>query len=279
MNVDRIGAAAAWIWLQAAAQQSPGETPRERAPGDPAGPTRAEVAEAVQVPATLSSLHCLATTWLPPRVMPLPQDQEGGDRDAARSNDEAPFDEGHETPAFEPAPQGVTHPSTGPGYRELTHLLHLGGRFAALRDLATQRRVLVLCAAPVNGAPMRALSGREKPWGRALRAHLLWTDVRGVGQVRSFSARWSGRTAPVPPQGGWWEWRCHREQTERGISMRPQRDRAHQLPVIRLTGAADADSAAQTAAGSLDLIDARWLLHLMGTQWSLRVVVAPEQGS
>lgn len=286
MNVDKVGAATAWVWLQAAGQHNPGnglngpgETSPHREPADPAGPTRAEVAETGQVPATLSSLHSLATTWLPPRAMQLQQDEESADRDTSRSNDEAPFMEGEEAQAFEPIQEGMPASSANPGYREIAHLLHAGKQFAALRDLATQRRVLVLCAVPTKGVSMTTAVGREKPLDQALRAHLLWTDAQGVGQIRSFSARWSGRCTPMADPGVWWGWRCHREQTEKGIYMRPRRDQAHQWPAIRLTGAVDVDPTAEAAAGRLDLVDTRRLLHLMGTQWSLRVVVTPEQDS
>lgn len=254
-------------------------------------PVHAQVA----VPVAVSSLHNLALEWPVPRwVMPSAPEEDTPDRRSGRQAlgaDDGPTeggedrDEGmdgqHAQAASAPdrteghdGVEGRGSPGDRFSYRMITRWLHDGRQWAALRELAMHRRVLVL----------QPLSRADAAGPRScipLRAHLLWVDVHGVGQVRVLAARWW--SAPgTPPTGrgrSWLNWRCHREQTDQGVRLQPSRTQPSDAPLIRLSNDCQERYGPVPWRDALDLPDARRLLPLLGTQWSLQMVLMPASPS
>lgn len=153
-----------------------------------------------------------------------------------------------------------------PAYAHLAATLAQAGQHAALRELELGRRVLLLMPAP--GESLQA------------RVHLLGVDRTSVGQVQSFGARWSpgpwAQAASGPST--WSHWRLHQE-AGRGLwpvlqtapSARGQGARAC---VLRL-GAQPA-TLQDARIACLDIADATRFMRMLGPQWSLMVVLAPE---
>lgn len=230
------------------------------------------------VPATVSSLHSLALGWPIPRwaVGAQPEDESprhhAARHEAGAGDEQAGRDE-HDAQAPQAAGpcrvDGGVSSTCRHSYRTITRWLHDGQQRVALRELAMHRRVLVL-------QPLAGDVAWAQPW-RLLCAHLLWVSVQGVGQVRDLTARW-WPALDVPPFGqarAWLSWRCHREQTDQGVRL--QFSRAHQpgAPLIRLSDEAPGRAGSASCQAILHLPESRRLLALLGTQWSLQMVLMP----
>lgn len=240
----------------------PDPLPGSSEPGVDREPLQAQLV----VPTTVSSLHSLALGW------PVPRWAVGaGDEQAGRDEHDAQALQADQAAGPCRVDGGVS--STGRhSYRTITRWLHDGQQRAALRELALQRRVLVL-------QPL----ARDVVWAQSWRplcAHLLWVNVQGVGQVRDLTARW-WPALDVPPSGqarAWLSWRCHREQTDQGVLLRLSRARQPGAPLIRLSDEAPGRAGLALGRGILHLTESRRLLALLGMQRSLQMVLMPAAG-
>ena len=158
---------------------------------------------------------------------------------------------------------GSLSADSAPAYGHLTAALAGAGQHAALRELELGRRVLLLM--PSRGEPTHA------------RVHLLGLDRSAVGQVQSFSARWS----PAGLDGradGWRHWRVHQEMS-RGrwpVLQSSPSARSGGDPACMLRLGAQPATLHDVRTACLDIPDGSRFLRTLGSQWSLLMVLAAE---
>ena len=254
-----------------AAAGAPADAPERVLPGlVPGGPRRTKAAGPRRPPPMGRSGSRLERVEAVERFMQrrrddaLPEDEEDDEIFAADDRPEPPVE------AAAVPDEAALAADT---YVRWAAWLRASGQQTALRELAQQRRVLVL--APCDAA--------GDHWG----AHLLCPDAPGAVPTRApgmsgqaWGLRADGRwpteptQAPAPP-GDWRRWRMRQHLRPDGVWQLDASDTDRRLPAWCVDGPQPELPAPTRGDLPLQLTEPRRLRRLLGAQWTLMVLRAP----
>jgi hypothetical protein len=275
----RAAATAATAAPADAPQRSTGLPPEDATLRSLARPT-----DSVALPVMITPLQTLAahlqrpahlpTQRRPPAAPPGPREPSCGASGADDASDladawadhAAGTDSAVTSADEEPAEHADLHASEpDPDYDRLQRWLADAAQHAALRELAQQRRVLLIVATP----------DRLQRGGRAARVHLLVPRPQQRGESQVFNARWwpgAGRRAD------WTAWRLHRDaDAAGGLRLRSR----HLWPMaagavtLLLRLGPTPPSLLDAGSACLDVPDVQRFGHHLGGQWSLLALCCP----
>jgi len=157
-------------------------------------------------------------------------------------------------------------------YSQLTWWLRTHKQSAALRELAQLRRVLVLAPADKSGMSWQGHLMCPAP---AARGHGMAVHVPGA-EGRSWPLRTQGAWMLTEPAGRWQRWRMRQHLGADGVWQLNQHADGPHAPAWCIDGAPQLLPAPVCDDIPLQLTEPQRLRRLLGTQWTVLVLRAPE---